>query len=183
MENNKKKQQLITLRNFIGENYSLLTVLGVLGALFSLFYVIDFGLLDHLKSYIQAVIFIMFTLVSFEIWVNFPESREKVDGRLNLFEQFFVYFILLIIVFALYTFRDVIREFLLIILLAIYGSIANYFIKKNQLNKKMSNFAGKYAGWKSIIIRSLFFGVFLALLILAVYLSYRLISIYWPYDN
>ncbi|MDD5639167.1 MAG: hypothetical protein PHO28_04685 [Candidatus Pacebacteria bacterium] len=180
MDNSTEKQQMVTLKDFIKENYPLLSVLGVFGALFSLFYVVDFKLLNELKFYIEGIIFFMFILVAFEIWINFPRAKEIADSRLNLFEQFFLYFCIFVTIFVLYAFRNFIREFLSTILLCIYGGIANHFIKKFQLNKKVDDFANKYAGWRGTTIRSLFFLIFLGFIIIAVYFSDKLISLYWP---
>jgi len=178
MDNNKK----VSLKDFIKENYPLLTILGVFGALFSLFYATEFtGPIVSLKPYLQAIIFFIFIIIAFEVWANFPSSKEKIiESRLNLFEQFFIFFVTLVIVFALYSFRDVFKQFFSVILIAIYGSIGNFLIKKFQIYKKVNEFASKYSDFRSTTIRSLFFFIYLGFILILIYLTVILINMYFP---
>jgi len=179
MDNNNKK---VTLKDFIKDNYPLLTVLGVFVGLFSFLNMIEFP--DStviIKPFLQALIYVNILVIAFEIWKNFPSSKENiVETMLNIFEQSFITFVTIFLIFGLYIFRNVLKLLLSVILFFVYGVVGNFLIKKFKIYKKVDEFANKYSGSRSTIIRGLFFYIFLGIIILLDVLTVILLSIFFP---
>jgi len=82
-----KSKKGIDLSTFVKENYQLMSVMGVFGAISAIFAT---SKIDY--EFISSIPFGIFLLVAIQLWLKFPKSEEA-SAIMRLFEAFFLMFI------------------------------------------------------------------------------------------
>lgn len=140
---NQLEENKTTLKQFLKDNYQLLTVMGVFGALFTLFSREIYDEIHRFGRYLIIVTFFIFIVTSVEILNAFWQLKNQVTKSLILFKVLFIYFIFFVGLFAFYHFiyfKERGKEVLLLVILVTLGTPSFPIIDKKANSNKLRIF-------------------------------------------
>ena len=159
----------ITLKEFVEDNQSLLTVAGVFAALTAFF-----SFASEENPYTSFFTFVIFLLLCWELWISFPEN-EKASFNLKIFEYFFMFLVFSVAIQILIEYRDLILQFSPFIFIGIYTLLVLKFVDRLKYFMFVRKIAEKHKNLGPLI-RSLGFIFVMVLILLLSIFSEKLIE-------
>lgn len=162
------------IRQFVEDNYKLITVVGVFGALSAF--------LLNIKDFFSAFLaLLIFLILCIELWIALPRSEEA-SMRLTFFEAIFYIFFLAIffniIRFVFESHKDLILLFCVCVILPIYVAITIGLIKHFEIFLSMRSICEKFPRIHPII-RGIIFSIIIFVPIVLTIITAKILQNYF----